>query len=177
MKKISIAVLLSVFVASPVLAGNTYVGVNVGSNKITDSTPGSSAIDASTGFGILGGYSFNENVAAEAAYYNLGDATLHGTGGVTTALTGSVISVSAVGSLPLNKDFSLMAKLGYATSSISIPTASGNTADFIYGVGAQYNINKMVDVRLNYDMFKAGGGDFVTIFNSALLSVGAVFKM
>jgi opacity protein-like surface antigen len=174
MKKVAVALFLSVFVTMPAVAGNTYLGVTVGKNQIT-AEAGDTPVGSSTGYGILAGYSFGENVAAEAAYYKLGDAAFEGPG-VTPELSGDLMSLSAVGLLPLGKDFSLLAKLGYASSSILVLGYSGRNSDLIYGVGAQYSINEKVSVRINYDMFKVGGDVFSTI-DSTLMSVTAVFRM
>jgi OOP family OmpA-OmpF porin len=164
MNKIAIAALLSALVAAPAIAADAYVGVNVGKNQMDYS-----GVNSSTAIGVLGGYSFNQNVAAEVAYTNLGSADYYG-----TSITGHVFSVAAVGSLPLNKDFSLLGKLGVASSTYEVSGYSESKSDLTYGIGAQYNVSKTVGIRLGYDSFKVGSS---YTKDSALISIGAVFKL
>jgi OOP family OmpA-OmpF porin len=164
MNKIAIAALLSALVAAPAIAADAYVGVNVGKNQMDYS-----GVNSSTAIGVLGGYSFNQNVAAEVAYTNLGSADYYG-----TSITGHVFSVAAVGSLPLNKDFSLLGKLGVASSTYEVSGYSESKSDLTYGIGAQYNVSKTVGIRLVYDSFKVGSSNTK---DSALISIGAVFKL
>ena len=166
MKKIAIAAILSAFVAAPAIAADVYLGVNAGQNAIDVST-----VKSSTAFGVLGGYTFNENIAAEVAYTDLGSAERTFS---PNKLTGNVMSIAAVGSLPLNKDFSLFAKLGYAQSKIDVPGISETKSDLTYGIGAQYNASKTVGIRLGYDSFKVGT---TNTKDSALITIGAVFKL
>lgn len=166
MKKIAIVVFLSAFVAAPAIAGDAYLGVNVGQNKIDVST-----VNESTAFGVFGGYAFNENIAAEVGYTNMGSAERTFS---ANKLTGSVMSIAAVGSLPLSKAFTLFAKLGYAQSQIEVPGISETKSDLIYGVGAQFNASKTVGIRLGYDSFKVGTSPTK---DSALITIGAVFKL
>lgn len=164
MKKIAIAAILSAFVAAPAIAADTYVGVNVGKNQMDFS-----GVNSSTAIGVLGGYTFNQNVAAEVAYTNLGSADDAG-----ASITGHVFSIAAVGSLPLNKDFSLLGKLGFASSTVEELGFSESKSDLTYGIGAQYNASKTVGIRLGYDSFKVGS---TNTKDSALISIGAVFKL
>ena len=104
MKKIAIAILLSGFVAAPAVAAGGYVGVNAGSAKI-DLT----GFDSTTSFGVFGGYAFNENFAAEVAYTNFGSKDYPAAG--VMGVKSHAYSVSAVGSWPINEQFSLFGKL------------------------------------------------------------------
>ena len=166
MKKIAIAAILSAFVATPAIAADVYLGVNAGQNKMDYS-----GVKASTAYGVLGGYTFNENAAAEVAYTNLGSADTD----FSSSITGNVFSVAAVGTLPLNKDFSLFVKLGYAQSTIEATASPSQTkSDLTYGIGAQYNASKTVGIRLGYDSFKVGT---TNTKDSALITIGAVFKL
>jgi len=151
MKKIVIAfaVLLSSFIAVPAFAANAYIGINAGQNKMDFS-----GAKESTAYSVFGGYSFNEYIAGELAYTDFGSADTDVSG---TSLKGNATSIAAVGSLPLGKDFSLFAKLGYASTKVE---ATGGTSeskdDVTYGIGAQYNATKNIGIRLGYDSFKVG---------------------
>jgi len=164
MKKLALVLTLTAITATPVMA-DTYVGVNAGTNKMDITGLGSS-----TGFGVLGGYTFSDMLAAEVSYNNLGDATF--TGGGT--ISGSVMGIAAVGSFPVSKDIALMAKLGFASSTISGGGVSESKSDLAYGVGAQYNLSKTTGIRVNYDSFNVGS---TSSKSSTLMSVGVVFKM
>jgi len=171
MKKIAMAVALSTFIAVPaVAAGNAYIGINAGTNQTAYDNVGSSI-----GYGVFGGYSFNEFVAAELSYVSLSDADITGS---TSKLSGSVVALAAVGSLPLGRDFSLTGKAGYASSSVSSGGTSSSKADLTFGIGAQYNIGKKFGVRLNYDRFNVGeGANGWDTKSSTFISLGALFKM
>lgn len=171
MKKIAIATVLSACIAAPAFAGNGYVGINAGQNKVADS--GGSALKASTAFGLFGGYSFNDYIAAEASYTNLGTADTDPASAIT--VTGNLISLSAVGSLPLSHSFSLFAKVGYGQSKLEAAAVSFSETNsgVVYGAGAQFNIGQKVGIRLAYDKFKVGSTDPV---DSALKSVGVLIK-
>lgn len=165
MKKIAIAVLLSAFAAAPAVAADMggYVGVNVGSAKID--SPG---FDSSTSFALLGGYAFNENFAAEVAYTNFGSES-----GAGITSKSSAMSISGVGSLPLNEQFSLFAKLGFASTTLEMLGLSTSKSDLTWGLGAQFNVNKQVGIRVGYDQYKVGSP---ISLNQKVASVGAVFK-
>lgn len=85
------------------------------------------------------------------------------------------MSLSAVGSLPLGKVFSLFAKVGYGQSKLEIAATSFSETNsgVVYGAGAQFNLGQRVGVRLGYDKFKVGS---TTPTDSSLVSVGALFK-
>lgn len=166
MKKIAAAVLLSAFVAAPAVAADIYAGINVGSAKID--SPG---FGSTTSFALLGGYSFNENFAAEVAYTNFGSKDYPTVSGVKS----SAMSVSGVGSLPINEQFSVFAKLGIASTTLEATGfASTSKTDLTYGFGGQFNINRQVGIRLGYDTYKVSDS-FITV-DQTVTSVGAVFK-
>jgi OOP family OmpA-OmpF porin len=164
MKKLAAAVLLSAIVAVPAIASDMYVGVNIGSAEID--FPGASS---TTSIALLGGYTFNENFAAEVAYSDFGS---HDYGGTT--LKSSGLSISGVGSFPINQQFSLFAKLGFASTTLD---PSGNPTeddtDMTYGIGGQFNVNKQVGIRLGYDVYKVGTSPSA---DEKVMSVGGVFK-
>lgn len=170
MKKIAIVTLMTAFIAAPVFASEAYIGLGAGQNKmdITDAK-------TSTAFSLYGGYSFNEYVAAELGYVNFGSADTDSA--IPVTLKGSAASISAVGSLPLARSFSLFAKLGYASTTLEASFASASTSqtksDVTYGVGGQFNVSRNVGIRLAYDSYKVGD---TNTRDSALTSVSVLFK-
>jgi len=164
MKRISMAVLLSAFIAMPVFAADMYAGLNVGSAKID-----MSGFDNTTSFALLGGYSFNEYFAAELAYSDFGSKDYSGIN-----VKSSAWSISGVGSYPFNEQFSVFAKLGFATTKLEGTGFSSETdTDMTYGLGGQFNVNKQIGIRLGYDVYKVGSG--VTA-DEKVTSIGGVFK-
>jgi OmpA-OmpF porin, OOP family len=166
MKKLAAVVLLSTIVAGPAVAAETpfYAGINIGSAEID--FPGASS---TTSIALLGGYNFNKNFAAEIAYTDFGS---HDYGGLT--LKSSGLSISGVGSFPINDQFSLFAKLGFASTTLN---PSGNPTeddtDMTYGIGGQFNVNKQVGIRLGYDVYKVGTSPSA---DQKVMSVGGVFN-
>lgn len=175
MKKIAIAALLSAFAAVPAVAADMYVGVNASQNQT-----GYNNVGASMGFGILGGYSFSDSLAAELSYSTTGNATISASTGGGTA-SGTVTALAAVYSLPVGKDFAVKGKLGYASTTITCSQTgcgSANRSDLIYGVGAQYNANKAIGVTLSYDVAKIGDGSSnFAVKDVSMLSLGVVYKL
>jgi OmpA-OmpF porin, OOP family len=156
MKKIVIAALLSAVIATPALAGNTgkyYVAGDFGTASYSN-MPGWSN---PTVIRIAGGYHFSPVLAVEVGYSMFGDssATLAGVPATTSA---SSFQISAVGSIPLNKQFDLIGKLGLASNSEDYADATGYSAswtqsDLLIGFGAQFHVNPQVSVRALYDHY------------------------
>ena len=182
MKKIAIVALLSAFFAAPVVAadgyGDEYGGVNVGQNKVDDSTMSK---NTSTAFGIMSGSAISETFAVEAAYTYLGslepDPAFPG-----LTLEGSAISLSGVVSYPLDQWFSLYGKLGFARTAVDISypgvTLSGNKTGLTFGFGGQLNVAPGVDIRAGFDRYKVvmsvPGSELSA--DTDVMSVGAVFN-
>lgn len=164
MKKIAIAALLSAFVAAPAIAADSYIGASAGQNKIDVS-----GVKTSTAYSLFGGYSFSEFFAGELAYVDFGSADRDAGGSVK----GYAVSLDAVGSLPLGRDYALFAKLGLAETKVEPGVGGSQTKDdWTYGLGAQYNANRNVGVRLGYDNYRVGSDTR----DSALWSLGVLFK-
>ena len=156
MKRILVATLLSVVISTPALAGNTnkyYVAGDFGS-----ATYSNIPFPNSTVFRISGGYHFSPVLAVELGYSMFGDSNtnLKCCGFATTSA--SSLQVSAVGKLPLNKQFDLIGKLGLANNIEDYSDATGYSAswsqsDVLIGFGAAYQVNSRVSVRALYDNY------------------------
>lgn len=166
MKKIATLTLLSTLISTPALAAEAYLGLHAGQNDM-DVT----GVKASTAMGVFGGYSFNEYIAGELSYTDLGKADTD-TAGLT--VSGTAIGLSAVGSWPINPQFSLFAKLGYASTKIEPSGFDSQTKDDVtYGLGGQFNATKSIGIRLGYDNYRVGKD---TTKDSALYTLAALFK-
>ena len=166
MKKIAIAVLLSAFVAAPAFAADMYVGVKLGSakNEVSGITESSSA------FGVFGGYTIIQNLAVEVGYTDLGSMAA----GIIKL---STLELSAVGSVPINEQFSIFGKLGMANTAEKGSGLTVNRSVATIGLGGQYKVAPTFGIRIGWDVY--GFGDDNTIFKtgaSNLLSISGVFK-
>lgn len=175
MKKITIAVLLSAFVAAPAFAADQgfYIGANVGQASTSmDNTTLTKKSD--TALTVLAGYQVMKYFAVEAQYNHLGN--IGDPGGNNHSVTG--YSLVAVGIYPFNEEWSGFAKLGYASTSIAITPTDSKKSAATYGIGGQYNINQALGVRVGYDMYSIGGD--APVFNNnaktGVVSVGVVYK-
>ena len=141
-KKIALAAVLATAAASSFAATpGFYAGADVGSTKI-DGLSGNQA-----SFGAFAGYSFNQNFAVEGAYRRLGTWNVMG-----YDVDADQTSVSLLGTLPLNAQFNVYARLGYnnmgASASYGGIKASTSQNGGLYGVGVGYNFNKQISARV-----------------------------
>ncbi len=175
MKKIAIATLLSAFVAAPAVA-DLYAGVKMGSvrygySNVTNNTQ--------VGFGLLGGYAFDENLAIEAEQSNLG-----GFNFTDSAWKGSSLALKGVGSYPLNQKFSFFGKLGISRSTLEGTAKPGynyqgaakvNNIGLTGGLGGRYNFNKVMGIRLGIDSLPVGDSALGTS-RASMTYVDGIYK-
>jgi OmpA-OmpF porin, OOP family len=156
-----------------------YAGAGFGSTKIDDD--GFDDIDfddSDTGFKVFGGYSFNQNFAIEATYFDLGEAS--GSFGVGDNFDVGIsgLGVSAVGVLPLGDMFSVFGKVGYASydidahveiAGVGSGSASESESDMTFGVGAALSFGQF-EARAEYEAINVDGGD------ANMISLSGVFR-
>lgn len=161
------------------------------------SATGGSADRSATGWKLFGGYTFNANLALEAAYVDLGRTDVHAT---VTAVNGNAIAATpvnghfkanrggyldVVGSWPLNDSVSVFGKLG-AYSLRSELSASGNglarqstarNADLTFGAGLTVALGKDLGLRGEWERFRKVGDDRITGRTDIdLFSLGLVYS-
>jgi OOP family OmpA-OmpF porin len=164
-----------------------YIGGSVGEsdadegNAIPDLITSGPVDGKDSGMKFFGGYQFNQNLAVELAYVDLGKATYSGTFGGSPVTGGSVktsgLNASVVGTLPLNPSFSLFAKAGMFSWEAKARDVTGGTpfsgkedgADLSFGFGGAYNLTKNFSLRAEWEQFEA-------IDKISLLSVGVAYK-
>ena len=182
--------LSTVLGATSVQAADTgfYIGGSLGQSKVSDFsgsdidaanasegiTSSSSSDDKDTGWKAFAGYRVMKYLAIEGAYTNFGEATANGIVTAPAAFTfdskfeAESWSLSALGILPLNEQFSLFARLGVnvwdADYSVSAPgfvsiSDSEDGTDVVYGLGAAYNITKNLNLRGEWERYDLGGQD------------------
>jgi OOP family OmpA-OmpF porin len=137
-----------------------YIALDLGSVSFKNTNPGGPEFAGPGSFRFAGGYRFTPTFSVEASYVTLGSSTaIFPIGNVT--LDNSAIQIAAAGNYPLNESFDLIGKLGIS-SNVNKATGTGfysglNTSNrktsLMYGVGAQYNINKQWAFRAQYEDF------------------------
>ena len=139
----------------------------------------SSQNETDTSWKLYAGYKLNKNFSIEGGYANFGqfDAKAGGIiSGSPVTVKGTVdsyaIFVDAVGTLPLNDQFSLFGKVGgaYAHTKAKVTgswrgfvdSSSDSANNFVpkLGLGAEFNITKSVAIRGEYEhYFNVGDKD------------------
>lgn len=205
MKKVVITLLMAAC-SAPILADNMYVVGAFGSTSADlrksefDSTItaagvlglNSSVDDSDFGYKIQFGYQLDPYVAIEGGYVNLGQANYSAsyTGGTAKAeFKSSGWNVAAVVRAPIYQGLSAFGKFGtiyanvqsdiVATGSGRSATASPETSEWkpMWGVGASYDINKVVGIRLEYEQFiNLGNKNSTGTSDVTLISTGLVLK-
>jgi OOP family OmpA-OmpF porin len=127
-----------------------YAGAGLGQATIK----GGGFKDDDIGFKIFGGYQFNPYIAAEVEYLDGGTAKDEG-----VKVGSNAFSASAIGSIPLNDQFSLFARLGYASWELN-KDVDDDGEDLIYGLGAAFNVTPQVQIRAEYEAVDVNHGDF-----------------
>lgn len=151
-------------------------------------TSSTSTDDTDISWKAFAGYQIMKNLAVEGAYTNFGEftarstITVPGTGVVNTEVKAEAWTLSALGILPLGDRFSLFGRLGvnFWNADISaVGSGSGGVAsvsdssdgtDWVYGLGATYNVAKNLNLRGEWERYDFDGTDV------DLLSVGVAFK-
>lgn len=168
-----------------------YAGLGLGKAKarLDDSdssgfgiTSPSGKNETNTTYKFLGGYQFVKYLGLELAYVDFGKFAYKFTDpafreGRTDYKTSST-ALSAVGTIPLPRDFSLLAKLGVTynkakrsafqgefTVSPPLPEATSHKVSYAWGVGAQYEFSPTLAVRFLYEDY-GKFGKAVTNFGS-----------
>lgn len=180
MKKVFAVALLSTVFASPAIAAEKgfYVGANLGQAKASGNLVDGMTTSHSDNFmGILGGYQFNRNLAAEVQYVDFGK--LVAQSGASAKTSG--VAFSAVGILPINEMFSVFGKLGVSNTSVEISNAYVNEtairSAITYGLGGQYNVNNAWGIRAGVDRYSVGQATtWRTDGTYTVVSAGVVYK-
>jgi OmpA-OmpF porin, OOP family len=162
-----------------------------------------SITDTDTGWKVFGGYQATRNVAIEASYLDLGASKLSVSGIATipplpatpVTVSGKIsatgFSVDMILSAPITEAFSLSARAGLfawtlktsltATASNGVSTASASQSDstsgnsFDFGVGARYDFNRNVGVRVEFQRFASVGDDTTGKSDIDLISASLIY--
>jgi len=173
MKKIILASLLSATFAMPAFAASTggYVTADLQSLSTTNNN---GLGDPGMGFRIGGGYRFTPNVSAEVGLAQSGSSS--SVGGVSYKVAATQVAV--VGTYPINSQFDVLGKLGMSANKLTLSglTCSNcSKTSMMYGVGAQYNVNQQMGVRLQYENLGKTTDSGTSDVEVSALSVGVVY--
>lgn len=129
-----------------------------------------------TSLKVFGGYSFNPNFAVEFGYLDLGEAEISG-GGASASVTADGFTFAGVGMFPVSNNVNILGKLGFfrwdAEAEVTLPgpvtmRADDSGTDVFYGFGVQFDVNKSVAVRAEYEIYDIDGEDVDNIGLSAV---------
>ncbi len=126
--------------------------------------------DEDVGFKIFGGFKFNQYVAAEVGYADLGEVTASALGISATAEVDG-FQVAAVGSYPIEQ-FSLLGKVGIYAWDGEISTTVGNFdddgTDIMFGLGGAFRFTPEISVRGEWERFDIDGDD-IDFFSASFI--------
>lgn len=175
MNKILVSALLSSILAVPAFAADSgpFVALDIQNWSVTNNDPlGNPAV----GLRIGGGYHFTPNFGAEIDYAQSGSSSSFF--GISDKV--SSLQAAAVGTYPINDMFDVYAKLGMAANKVTLsgPATcnSCSKTSFMYGVGGQYNINKQVGIRLEYENLGNATNSGSNDLAASTISVGVVYN-
>ena len=173
MKSLSVYLSLPLLLTALTVTGSAnaawYVGGTYGVTSYEDlcdsvsGEAGATCDDSPDGYKIFGGLRVNPNLAFEASYMDMGEATASSSiSSRTLGVTG--LNFSVLGIKPLSKSFELFGKLGLmfweaeskvtgtgpgaASSSVTV-----NDSDINFGFGATYNVNETFGLRAEFERF------------------------
>ena len=135
-----------------------YIGGSVGeASGDCNATAQTSCDDKDSAWKIFGGYQLNRNFAVELGYSDLGEVSSSGPFG--TKVESTLWDLVAVGSLPLDNNFSLYGKLGAYRAEAELSSNVGvsgdkKTTDLTYGLGARYDFTRNLAVRAEWQRYQ-----------------------
>jgi len=140
----------------PALAG-AYIGGSIGDSTLEfkDDDTGQKFDADDTGFKLTAGYRIIDWVAVELNYTDFGK-PVDRIFGVDLEADYSAVSISALGMLPLGRNFDLFGRLGVARLDADFRargfanSASDKSTEPLFGIGAQFRANNFA-VRIEYE--------------------------
>jgi len=177
MKKNILAFAVPAAITVPAMADNTgkfYIAGDYGTTSWTNNDP----FPTPGNLTLAGGYNFSSQLAAEVGYTMFGDSTVT-IGANSATIKTSSFYAAAVGSFPINDQFSLFGKLGISANkedvSNSLGTSISNSkSGLMYGLGASYNLSSQTSLRAQYVNF--GDYDSYTLpLKASIFSLGVAY--
>ena len=174
-----------------VSVGNTQFsnGSNIvnSSNTLSGISPGSTE-NSDNAWKIYLGIPFTKNLGLELGYAKLGDQTISGTFSglpASSRATSTAYLFDLVGNYDFNESFSLLGKVGMHRWGVNDDTTKGTVGatngadgfDFTYGLGVQYNVNKDVGLRMEWERINNMGHEGTTgNIDASLITIGVIYR-
>ena len=178
MKRISIAFLSAAAMAFalPAMAqmsmSSVYVGGALGQSKLKDACNGiANCDDSDTTWGLFGGYQISRNFAAELGYHDLGSASASG-----ASYDAKAWELVGLAAWPLTEQFSVYGKLGAFRGEAKAQGLKETNTDVTYGVGLQYDLNKNLGLRGEYQKYPSMGGGSLVKTDVDVFRVAALWR-
>lgn len=196
----ALAASLTAGAATTVLAQDVpnWIGVSVGNTKFSNGSntvnPSSHTLsgianptsteDSDNAWKIYLGIPFNKYLGLELGYAKLGDQTVRNATSSSRA-TSTAYLFDLVGNYDFNESFSLLGKVGMHrwgvnddTTRIGVGATNGADGfDFTYGLGVQYNVNKDVGLRMEWERIDDMGHEGTTgKIDANLITIGVVYR-
>ena len=172
MKRTTLTLVLTALLGSQaVLAGQFYIGANVGRSEFKVTAPGVSTVDSDdTAYKLLGGYNFNRVLSVELNLVQYGSFREELPDGEFYA-DAQALTAYAVGIIPIGPKFDLYAKAGFASWRADVQiveddvttTSRPDGVDFAWGFGAVYHSRKHWSIVLEWELTEAGDLDRLNV--------------
>ena len=163
-----------------------YVGGSIGQSKVdidtTGTAPGTTVDDKDTSFRAFGGYQINKHFGVELGYAALGEASGNEPGFGSFTVEAKAFDLVAVGTLPINDKFSVLGKIGLYKGDLDASDSTGaslseSSTDLTYGIGVQYNFNKNLGIRAEWQQYKGmGNQDTIGESDVDVMSIGVIYR-
>lgn len=184
-----------------------YVGVGAGKGEAKRTNSWANQTDAAlavrgitsstlidghhTAWKFFGGYRFNDLIALEAGYQDLGSYSGNTTVTVpaprsTVGATwdASAFSLAAVASYPLTERFGILFKGGLAATRLKVEvpspaqfSANETRVQPLLGIGVKFNINREIGVRTEFERFNnVGNGSTTGQSNINVWSISGLYR-
>ncbi|MBB3118893.1 porin family protein [Pseudoduganella violacea] len=187
MKTKFIAALIGAAVAFPFAAQaeGIYAGANIGRAEQKLNANGASLKDHDTGYKLYAGYEFNNTFGIEGGFTDLRKAEASVAKVMSANTKTRNFYVAGTATLPLNEQFNVFAKAGFARNHVKATVSSiygsgsdtANRTSPLLGIGASYKFNKNVSLVAEFEHFgKVAKGDDGLNLKANLLSFGVRYK-
>jgi OOP family OmpA-OmpF porin len=147
MQKKSLVIALSAALLAPMaaLGQGLYLGGGIGDSELDEFG------NSNTSLRLLGGYWFSDRFALELAYQDFGTFKKRAVRAEAESL-----SISALGALPINQQWSLFARAGLARTSTEVRAGGWRDSDddfsLALGLGVSWLVAPQVELRADYEL-------------------------
>ena len=158
---------------------SAYIGASVGKADLDFDCAGFTGCDTKdTAWRVFGGYQFSRHFSAELGYANLGEASFVDPVDPIN-VEGTAWDISAVGAFPVGP-VSIFGRLGLYSADIEA-SGPGGSADasntgILFGVGVQYDFNKNLGLRAEWQQYNDVEDDVGTKADVSVINVGVVWR-